>query len=171
MIFGTFTVLPPSVFLTHRDNQVARCIAEGDNKKGIDDLYRRWDSEFPEWHQCFIDPKQTLFEGNETLPHHAFDTIDEDYDNCDYKIYAKKGIHLTNYIYNKIKEGTTDHVVVWQWADGNRHKRLYINEEVSYTILGVVPASYIIKTAKVEGYDKHGRPYYRFPYEKGVKYV
>jgi len=60
---------------------------------------------------------------------------------------------------------------VWEWANGNQHNRLYENHEVSYTVLGVVPASYIIKNAKIDGYDSQGRPFYRFPYEKGVKYV
>lgn len=166
MIIGTFTATVWPEFIIRRDGKINERIAVGDTKN----LYNRWDSEFPEQHQCMIDPKQTLFEGNAKFTHHAFDTIDEDYGNCDWKRYAKDGIHLTNYIYNRIKEGTTDHVVVWQWADGNRHNRLYENQEVSYIVLGVVPASYIIKTAKIDGYDNQGRPYYRFPYEKGVKY-
>jgi len=166
MIIGTFTTKPPGKFIAHRDYQVDRCTAKGDTRN----LYQRWDSEFPEWHQCSVDPKQTLFEGNQTLTHHAFDTIDEDYDNCDYKQYAQKGIHLSSYVYDMIVNGTTNHVIVWEWANGNRHNRLYENQEVSYTVLGAVPASYIIKTAKIEGYDSQGRPSYRFPYEKGVKY-
>lgn len=167
MIIGEHTGTVSREFIEARDKHVIRIMREERIKE--EDAIRRWDSEFPEQHQCTIDAKQTLFEGNDTHTHHAYDTIDEDYGNCDYKRYSKDGIHISSYIHERCVDGTIDHIVVWQWADRNIHKRLYENDEVSYIILGVVPASQVVKLAKIVGRDHRGRPKYRFPYEKGVK--
>lgn len=164
MIYGLHTGKPPADWIESRDIHVARVMKE----EGIseEDAIRRWDCEFPEYHQSLIDPLQTLFEGNEKYTHHHFDTIDRDLENCDYKQNSRNGVHLSSFVYNCLKKGITNHIIVWEWADKNRHKRLYANEEVSYIILGAVPAQQVIKNAKQVGYDYKGRPKYRFTFNE-----
>lgn len=164
MRYGLCTGKPPADWLEKRDNHVERVMREEGASE--EDAIRRWDCEFPEYHQSLIDPMQTLFEGNEKYKHHCFDTIDKKLGNCDYKQYAQTGVHISSFIYGCLKKGIIDHIIVWEWANGNRHKRLYINEDVSYVVLGAVPAQQVIKTAKIVGYDDKGRPMYRFPFKK-----
>jgi hypothetical protein len=166
---GLCTGAVSAEFIEKRDVHVERVMREENVKE--ENAIRRWDCEFPEHHQSLIDPSQTLFEGNDVHSHHRFDTIDEELGNCDYKQNSKEGVHISSYIYDTCKAGIIDHIVVWEWANSNRHKRLYINDEVSYIILGAVTAQQIIETAKIVGYDYKNRPKYRFPFEKGVKYV
>ena len=164
MKFGLYTGKPSAIWIEKRDAHVERVMREEGASE--EDAIRRWDCEFPEHHQSLIDPMQTLFEGNEKYEHHYFDTIDEELGNCDYKQYAKNGVHISSFIYDCLNKGITDHIVVWEWANGNRHKKLYINEDVSYILLGAVPAQQVIKTAEIVGYDCKGRPKYRFPFKK-----
>jgi hypothetical protein len=167
MISRTFTGTVSAKFITRRDKKINEHRVKGD----IENLVNRWNAEFPEHHQCMIDPDQTLFEGNEKYSHHEFDVIHKIYGNCDYKQFAIAGVRVSNYIMERIKNGTINHVIVWEWSNGNISPVLIENQEVSYTILGVVPASYIIETAEVAGQDKYGKNYYRFPYVKGETYV
>lgn len=164
MRYGLCTGTVSAEFIEKRDVHVERIMREEGVKE--EDAIRRWDCEFPEQHQSLIDPLQTLFEGNEKYTHHCFDTIDEELDNCDYKQNSQKGVHISSFIYDRCEDGTIDHIVVWEWANGNRHKRLYINDEVSYIVLGAVPAQQVIETAEIVGYDHRHRPKYRFPFKK-----
>lgn len=169
MRYGLCTGFASEEFIERRDVHVERVMLE--ESVSEDAAIRRWDSEFPEHHQSLIDPLQTLFEGNDEYSHHCFDTIDEELGNCDYKQYAQAGVHISSFIYDRCKDGTIDHIIVWEWADRNRHKRLYINDEVSYIVLGAVPAQQVIETAEIAGYDHKGRPKYRFKFNKDKKYV
>ena len=163
MRYGLCTGRVSAEFIEKRDAHVERVMREEGVKE--EDAIRRWDCEFPEQHQSLIDPLQTLFEGNEEHTHHCFDTIDEELDNCDYKQNSQKGVHISSFIYDRCKDGTIDHIIVWEWADGNRHKRLYINEEVSYKILGMMSAEYVIENAVIDGYDNNGDPIRRVKFK------
>lgn len=169
MRYGLCTGVVPKEFIERRDVHVERVMREEGAKE--DDAIRRWDSEFPEQHQSLIDPLQTLFEGNAKYTHHFFDTVDEELGNCDYKRYSQDGVHISSFIYDALLDGIIDHIIVWEWADRNRHKRLYINDEASYIVLGAVPAQQVIETAEIAGYDHKGRPKYRFKFNKDKKYV
>ena len=164
MRYGLCTGIVSEDFIEKRDVHVDRVMKD----EGISEeaAIRRWDCEFPEHHQSLIDPLQTLFEGNDEYKHYCFDTIDEELGNCDYKQNSQNGVHLSSFIYDCLKKGIIDHIVVWEWADRNRHKRLYINDEVSYIVLGAVPAQQVIETAEIAGYDHKGRPKYRFHFKK-----
>ena len=94
--------------------------------------YFQWDAEFVEWHQSITDPMQAMYEGYE------YDTTHEVYGNLDYKMYSKEGVKVSSYIQKQIADGKIKHLVVWKWTDG--YKQLYLNQEIRYTILGIVSA-------------------------------
>jgi len=102
--------------------------------------------EFPEHHQCEIDPKQTLHEGA------TFDTTHEDLETLDYKLYSQEGVHVSPWIQKQIAAGRIKNLVVWKWTNG--YKRLYLNDEVEYTILGVVDAKLALEHIKRNGNDR-----------------
>lgn len=125
-MIGEYTATVFQDFIDRRQERV-----DEDTRTDVNP-YFQWDSEFPEWHQSLTDPLQTMYEGYE------FDTIHEMYRNLDYKMYSKEGVKVSPYIQKQINAGKIDHLVVWKWTDG--YKQLYLNQEVKYTILGVVPA-------------------------------
>jgi hypothetical protein len=75
---------------------------------------------------------QAMYEGYE------YDTTHEVYGNLDYKMYSKEGVKVSSYIQKQIADGKIKHLVVWKWTDG--YKQLYLNQEIRYTILGIVSA-------------------------------
>jgi hypothetical protein len=104
--------------------------------------YFQWDSEFPECHQCQIDPKQKLFKGFEC------DTIHEDYGYLDYKQYSKNGVHVSKYIQKQIVDEKINYLVIWRWVNG--YKQLYEGNKVTYEILGYVSAKEVLSKLNSE---------------------
>jgi hypothetical protein len=109
-------------------------VAKDKNKKNP---FFRWDSEFPEYHQVQIDKNQTLYEGFE------YDTVHAHLGNLDYKMYSKDGVHVSDYIKDKVDEGLIDYFVVWMW--NKPHEKLEEGMEVEYTILGFVDAKQAVQ--------------------------
>ena len=144
---GHYTAIVTGEFIRRRDAIIAKKLAEGGK---LEDLYRRWDCELPEYHQASVDPDQTLYED------WHFDTIYKTKWHLDYKQYSQDGIHISNPILEQIKAGNIHYIIVWEWDGGNRHKRLYENDEISYNIIGIVPAQQVIDTIKNN----------RFPFER-----
>lgn len=125
-MIGTYKATVAQDFIDRRQVRV-----DQDDRTDVDP-YFQWDSEFAEWHQCIVDPQQKIYEGYE------FDTIHEELDHLDYKLYSQEGVKLSPYIQRQIAAGKIDNIVVWKWKNG--YKRLYLNQEVEYTIIGIVPA-------------------------------
>lgn len=119
-----FKGIPSAKFIRQRDEKVSN-----DDR---DNPYFFWDSEFPEWHQCEIDPKQNMYDD------WHYDTVHEDLGNIDYKLYSKAGIHVSRYIQDIIKQGYIDHLGIWTWDKG--HRLLEEGVEAEYTLIGYVPA-------------------------------
>lgn len=141
-----FKALVTQEFIDRRQERVSK-----DTRTDVNP-YFQWDSEFVEWHQCQLDPQQTMYEGYE------FDTIHTKFGRVDYKLYAKKGVHVGRWIQKQIMEGLIDHLVIWKWTHG--YKRLYKGDEVEYDILGTVPASFVLGKLNEEDrfdYDKYYR--------------
>lgn len=124
-----FKVKPSKEFISQRDAKVKQ--DERDNPHFF------WDSELPEWHQCEVDPKQTMYPG------WYFDTIHEDLGHIDYKLYSKAGVHVSKAIQNQVKTGNIDYFGIWMWANG--HKQLKEGVEVEYDLLGFVDAKEALK--------------------------
>lgn len=124
-----FKAIPSKAFITQRNQKVAR-----DSR---DNPYFFWDSELPEWHQCEIDPKQTM----NTSWH--WDTVHEELGNIDYKLFSQAGVHVSDAIQRQVKEGNIDYFGVWMWA--TRHQQLQEGVEVEYDLLGYVDAKEAIK--------------------------
>ena len=100
--------------------------------------YFRWDCEWVENHQASVDQFQTLYEGFE------YDTTHEHLGNLDYKIYAKAGVHISEYIQNQVKKGKIDYFAIWSWAKPWEDP-LEEGQVVEYDILGHVDAKEAIK--------------------------
>ena len=111
---------------------------------------RRGDAEFPEKHQCQIDPKQRLYPGFQA------DVIWEGLGIVDYKQYAKPGIKLSEYTQEQIKSGLVKWIAVWKWFNNNKHEELEEGKSVGYEILGLVDAQSALEMINSEG---------RFSYE------
>ena len=108
------------------------------------------DCEFPEYHQCIVDPKQTFYYGFQ------YDTMHEDYGELDYKQYSHKGIHISEYTKKQIESGKVKYIVVWKWFDNNVWKQLQEGVSVGYEICGMVDAAEALKQ-----FDEKT---HRFPY-------
>ena len=126
--------IPTKEFIEQRDEKIAV-----DNNPNPD---FRWDSEFPEFHQAEIDPKQTIYEGFE------FDTIHEDLGNLDYKMYSQSGVHVSKYIQRQVAAGKIDKFVVWMWV--KPWEKLKEGMPVEYEILGQVDAKEAVKKINEE---------------------
>ena len=114
-----------------RRNEIVR----NDNRSDVNP-YFQWDSEFVEWDQCQIDPQQTMYDGYE------YDTVHAELGNLDYKMFSKKGVHVSAYIQKQILEGKIDQLVIWKWANG--YKQLCEGDIVEYEILGTVEAKTVL---------------------------
>lgn len=122
----------------------------------LEEKYRRWDAEAPEHHQAEIDPKQVLYEG-----WHC-DTWHDELGSCDYKQFAKKGVHISPAIKREIESGMLDTIIVWRWADGNRWNMLREGVPVDYEIMGQVKASDVLSHLFPDGNGFR----FKFPLEK-----
>lgn len=114
--------------------------------------YFQWDCEFVEFHQCEVDPQQTVYKGYE------YDTVHEEFGNLDYKLYSKAGVHISPYIQRQIRKGLIDHLVIWRWENG--YKQLTEGAEVEYNIIGTIPAKFVLDKLNAENrfdYDKYYR--------------
>ena len=131
MYTGTFKGIVTKGFIEHRDKHVAQ---GGDE---LENLYRRWDSEFPEWDV----PTQSL--GHERSNRFEIDTIHEEYGRCDWKYLAKIGAHVGRWPQKQIKEGKVDTIVLWKWSKPWK-KPLEVGEMVSYEVIAYVPAEKVI---------------------------
>lgn len=131
--------------------------AEESHESGTRDLdlmseRRRWEAEFPEYHQCQVDSKQEVYWGFQ------YDTMHEDLGEMEYKQFAKKGVKLSPYTQDRIKDGTVKYIVVWKWADGNRWTPLEANKQANYEICGYVEANRALELLQNVDGDM------RFPY-------
>lgn len=97
------------------------------------------DSEFPEHHQCQVDPRQTL---NDTW---VFDTFHTEKGKIDYKNYSVKGVHVSVAIQKQIIKGNIDYLGIWKWLPNNRWIELKEGMTVAYEILDYVDAKEAIK--------------------------
>ena len=113
---------------------------------------RRWEAEFPEYHQCQVDSKQEVYWGFQ------YDTMHEDLGEMEYKQFAKKGVKLSPYTQARIKDGTVKYIVVWKWADRNRWTPLEANKQANYEICGYVEANRALELLQNVDGDM------RFPY-------
>lgn len=162
-MIGEYTGIPWASYIAERDVHVQRIMKK--EKVTEENAIRRWDCEFPEKHQCLIDPNQTLFEGNETHKHHCIDTVHTVFQNLEYKQNSKEGVRIGHFTYTQLINNVVQNVIVWEWSNRNMHKRLYINEEVSYKILGMMSAEYVIENAVIDGYDNNGDPIRRVKFK------
>ncbi len=97
------------------------------------------DSEFPEYHQCQVDPCQTL---NNSW---VFDTVHTKLGNVDYKNFSKDGVHVSTAIQKQIIAGNIDYLGIWKWLPNNRWIELKEGMTVEYEILDYVDAKEAIK--------------------------
>ena len=117
------------------------------------------DCEFPEYHQSLIDPNQSLYTGA------AWDTTHVKLKNQDYKLITKEGkVHVGDWPKKQIRLGNIHHLVIWKWDAP--YKQLYLNQEVGYTILGIVDAKTILKVL-----EETNSNYFDFNQIEKVKYV
>lgn len=130
MINRDFTGLVSKEFIERRDANVSK-----DKRPNINHNFQ-WDAEFPEHHQCSIDPMQKLYESWQ------WDTIHEKYGNIDYKQFAQIGIHVGKPIQNVIKAGKTDYLLIWKWK--GQYTKLREGDTASYTVLCLVKAQDIL---------------------------
>ena len=106
-------------------------------------LYRRWDSEFPEWDICNHDVGHTLHVG------YHYDTNHVEYGRCDFKYAAKNGAHISEWIQKQIRNGKIDTIVLWRWLTP-WERPLKLNEFVSYEILEYIPAKVVLSSINEE---------------------
>lgn len=165
MKIGEYTGIPWADYISERDKHVIDIMKKENASE--EEAIRRWDCEFPEKHQCLIDEDQTLFEGNSEYTHHHIDTVDKVLGNCEYKQNSLNGVRIGSFTYEQLINGVIDNVIVWEWSDKNKHKRLYENVEVSYKILGVMSRQYVIDNAVIVARDYKGRPIRRVKFKKG----
>ena len=97
------------------------------------------DSEFPEYHQCQVDPCQTL---NNSW---VFDTVHTKLGNVDYKNFSQDGVHVSTAIQKQIIAGNIDYLGIWKWLPNNRWIELKEGMTVEYEILDYVDAKEAIK--------------------------
>ena len=146
-------------FIAHRDAFANDLMLK--KKISREEAIRRTDCEFIEWHQCQIDKRQTLFEGNDKFTHHFWDTTCVIDNNLDYKQNSQKGFKLSYFAYNNIVNEIVDFCPVWEWANRNFHKELYSGMKIGYDILVRVSRQYILENAVQAGVDEKGQPIYR----------
>lgn len=121
-----YRYIPTREFITQRDVKIK---ADKNQKTAP----FRWDAEAVEWHQCDIDPKQTMYEGWQ------YDANHDDLGHVDYKMYSKEGVHVSKAIQLEISKGNIDTLVIWQWTLPWRGP-LKVGIPVDYDILGQVDA-------------------------------
>ena len=153
MIEGVYESVVTHEFIERRDAIIAGILKKGKDTKL--DLIRRYNCEWPEHHQATIDPNQTLYEGNQ------YDTIHTKLGNCDYKQYAKIGIHIGKFIQKQVNNNKIDNFVIWKWYPNNWSVTLEENKNVTYEIIGVINAKFALK------FLDHGD---RFPYEEVMEW-
>lgn len=125
-----FTGLVSKEFIDRRNASVSK-----DKRPNINHSFH-WDAEFPEHHQCTIDPSQKLDKGWQC------DTIHEKYGNIDYKQFAQAGVHVSKPIQNVIKAGKIDYLLIWKWK--GQYTKLHEGDTASYTVLCLVKAQDIL---------------------------
>lgn len=121
-------------FIKRRNDVIKDALARGNKPENIE---FRFDCEWPEHHQCLIDPRQRLHEG------FAFDVIDEGLGNVDYKIYSQNGIHVSDYIAEQVIKGKINYFCIWTWCN-YPDRPLKEGDEVDYKILGHVRADHAL---------------------------
>ena len=97
------------------------------------------DCEFPEYHQCQVDPCQTI------NPSWVFDTVHTKLGNIDYKNFSKKGVHVSTAIQKQIIAGKIHYLGIWKWLPDNRWIELKEGMTVGYEILDYIDAKEAIK--------------------------
>ena len=140
---------PSEAFLEHNSNRL-----EQDDRYWLTDWdkKRRWDCEFPEFHQSEIDPNQTR------TGHHLYDIVDAVLEQVDYKQFAKAGVKLSNETIRNIKSGLIKYLAIWKWEDRNIHRPIERGKKYSYEVLSYVKADHALKFIKADG------DHMRFPY-------
>ena len=118
MLIGRYTAVITAEFIKHRNIRARKL-----SKK----IFGA-DSEFPEWHQCQIDPNQTLKDGIK------YDTLHNVLQKLDYKSNSKDGQFVSPWIQ---ENGTADYYIIWEWTHG--YIKLYENQTVTYDIVAIVP--------------------------------
>ena len=131
-----FYGVPSAEFLEKRDAHVFN----DERQISIEEKYRRWDAEWPEYHQCSIDPTKKIYRGRK------IDLICETHGRVDYKQYAANGIHVSTFVQGWAKDETGAEVfTLWKWAYGNnRHIKLEKNKSYGYEIIGHINAKYAL---------------------------
>jgi hypothetical protein len=95
--------------------------------------------ELPEYHQCDVDPNQTLTVSTQRNGYRAGDTEHKLLGIADYKIDHKDGPYMGDDTVKNIDKGIVKIIVVWSWItwpnDG-----LKVNDRLSYKIKGWIDA-------------------------------
>jgi len=95
--------------------------------------------ELPEYHQCDVDPNQTLTVSNQSNGYRAGDTKHKLLGIADYKIDHQDGPLLSDDTKKNILNGTVKIIVVWTWMTWPSD-RLKIGDELTYRIKGWIDA-------------------------------
>ena len=148
----TVSATPDNYILNRLRERAEKSYQSGKRDLDLMSERRRWEAEFPEYHQCQVDSKQEVYWGFQ------YDTIHEDLGEMEYKQFAKKGVKLSPYAQDRIKDGTVKYIVVWKWADGNRWTPLEANKQANYEICGYVEANRALELLQNVDGDM------RFPY-------
>lgn len=144
-ISKTYFGKPDSYFMKRRNQRVS----EDNRSMPITEKQRRWDCEWPEYHQAQVDPKQEIYWG------FHYDTMHDDYGELEYKNFAKSGVKLSEFTQKQIRAGKVKYIVVWRWFNNNKWAELKEDTSNSYEIMGLVEANYALTLIDNDG---------RFPY-------
>jgi len=125
---GVYSGIPTAEFIKKRNGHVGRTNDPSETNK-----YRRWDCEFPENDIVNHIKSLTIFEG---INH---DNEHEKYGNLDFKIFARNGVKLSEFVQTQVEENNIDYFVIWKWV---KHWDTALEEEreYSYEILGMIDA-------------------------------
>lgn len=107
------------------------------------DLFRGT-CELPEYHQCEVDPNQTLFESKHDNGYREADTVHKELGNLDYKIDSKEGVYLSESTEKNIKAGNINGILVWSWIDWP-NPALKVGDKLSYVIKGWIDGNEALK--------------------------
>jgi len=138
---GTYSGSPNSTFIKKRNDHVAETSDRSETNK-----YRRWDSEFPENDIINHIKSLTIFPG---INH---DNEHEEYGNLDFKLFARSGVKLSEFVQGQVQEGNIDYFVIWKWVK-HWDSPLEEGREYPYEILGMIDAKKAAAALRVVGLD------------------
>ena len=148
---GVYTGSPTPEFIQHRNKKISTTDDRSELNK-----YRRWDSEFPEYHFSTINEDVTLYEGFD----HDIDC--PKYGKIDFKLFAQYGVKVNTYPQEQVLKGKIDYFLIWKWTEAWTEPLVeYI--DYSYEILGMVDAKKALNALfHSNKHLTHLEPEYRF---------